>query len=167
MSVTLSKQNSKFMLALEKVLDKTVIELLEFEKAVISDSGSQWQIYFNSVCQLDDAQHLALEQAIKKIVPPEVEVELFVRVEAPTQALEAVTEVNGEKVYSATVKYRVIDFYNWDEAKTSGFLDGKGPSQYQLCQLHRAGKAQEFLTYGEISYEISWTQGQTIDQILA
>lgn len=78
-----------------------------------------------------------------------------------------VTEVNGEKTYSATVKYRVIDFYNWDEAKTSGFLDGKGPSQYQLCQLHRAGKAQEFLTYGEISYEISWTQGQTIDQILA
>ncbi len=88
MSVTLSKQNSKFMLALENALDKTVIELLEFEKAVISDSGSQWQIYFNSVCQLDDAKYSALKQAVKKIVPPLVEVELFVRVEAPTQALE-------------------------------------------------------------------------------
>lgn len=76
-----------------------------------------------------------------------------------------VTEIDGEMVYSATVKYSVIDFYNWNEGSTNGFLNGSGPSQYQLYQLHRAGKAREFLTYGEISYEITWTKGQTVDQI--
>ena len=76
-----------------------------------------------------------------------------------------VTEVDGVKTYSATLKYTVTDYYNWNEGSTNGFLNGSGPSQYQLYQLHRAGKAQEFLTVGEISYEITWTEGQTVDQI--
>ena len=76
-----------------------------------------------------------------------------------------VREINGEKVYSATVKYMVTDFYNWNESITQGFLNGKGPSQYELYQLHKAGLAREFLTYGEISYEITWKQGETVQQI--
>ena len=88
MSVTLSKQNSKFMLALEKVLDASVLDLIEFEKAVISDTGSKWQLYFMSICRLDEAKQQTLEQAIKKIVPPQVEVELFVREEAPTEPID-------------------------------------------------------------------------------
>lgn len=76
-----------------------------------------------------------------------------------------VTTQNDVKTYSATLKYTVIDFYNWDESKTAGFLNGSGPSQYQLYQLHKAGKAREFLTVGEISYQITWTEGQTVNQI--
>lgn len=74
-----------------------------------------------------------------------------------------VTEENGTKIYSATLKYTVTDFYNWDEAdgnKVFGLI-----SPWQLAQLHRAGRAQEFLSVGEISYEITWTEGQTVDQI--
>jgi hypothetical protein len=77
-----------------------------------------------------------------------------------------VIEIDGQKHYSATVKYIVTDFYNWNEAVTSGFLNGKGPSQYDLAQLHRAGKAREFLTYGEITYEINWIEGQSAEQIV-
>ncbi len=74
-----------------------------------------------------------------------------------------VNDVNGVKTYSATVKYTVIDFYNWDEAdgnKVFGVI-----SPWQLAQLHRAGKAKEFLSVGEITYQITWTEGQTVDQI--
>lgn len=77
-----------------------------------------------------------------------------------------VTEIGGERVYRATLKYTVVDFYNWNEAVTSGFLNGKGPSQYELAQLHKAGRAKEFLTYGEITYDISWTEGKTAEQIV-
>lgn len=74
-----------------------------------------------------------------------------------------VNEVDGVKTYSATVKYTVTDFYNWDEGdgnKVFGII-----SPWQLAQLHRAGMAREFLSVGTISYEITWTEGQTVDQI--
>ncbi len=77
-----------------------------------------------------------------------------------------VTEIDGQRMYSATVRYIVTDFYNWNEAVTTGFLNGKGPSQYELAQLHRAGRAREFLTYGEISYQITWIEGQGVEQIV-
>lgn len=74
-----------------------------------------------------------------------------------------VTEQNGVKTYSASLKYTVTDFYNWDESdgnKVFGLI-----SPWQLAQLHRAGKAREFLSVGEITYEITWTEGQTVNQI--
>lgn len=72
------------------------------------------------------------------------------------------TEENGVKTYSTTLKYTVIDFYNWgtNGDKIFGII-----SQWQLSQLHKAGRAQEFLSYGEVSYTITWTEGQTVDQI--
>lgn len=74
-----------------------------------------------------------------------------------------VNEVDGVKTYSATVKYTVTDFYNWDEGDGNKVFDLISP--YQLAQLHRAGMAREFLSVGTISYEITWTEGQTVDQI--
>ncbi len=74
-----------------------------------------------------------------------------------------VTEINGVKTYSATLKYTVTDFYNWDEADGNKVFDLISP--WQLAQLHRAGQAREFLSVGEISYDITWTEGQTVDQI--
>ena len=75
-----------------------------------------------------------------------------------------VTEVNGVKTYTADIKYIVIDFYNWD---TNDYNDFKGiVSPHELHELHKAGIAREFLTYGEVTYKsITWTEGQTVAEI--
>ena len=75
-----------------------------------------------------------------------------------------VTEVDGVKVYSADIKYIVTDFYNWDTNDYNKFKDIISP--HQLHELHKAGKAREFMSYGEITYSnITWTEGQTVSQI--
>lgn len=74
-----------------------------------------------------------------------------------------VTEVNGVKTYSADIKYIVTDFYNWDTNDYNKFKDLISP--HDLHELHKAGKAKEFMSYGEIVYSITWTEGQTVDQI--
>ena len=75
-----------------------------------------------------------------------------------------VTEVDGVKTYSADIKYIVIDYYNWD---TNDYNEFKGiVSPHELHELHKAGKAREFLTYGEITYKnITWTEGQQVSEI--
>lgn len=66
--------------------------------------------------------------------------------------------------YTATVKYTVIDFYNWDKTDTTPVFDGfvskivGSISPADLHQLHTSGVAKEFLSIGELSYEISWTK---------
>lgn len=76
-----------------------------------------------------------------------------------------VTEVDGVKTYSADIKYIVTDFYNWD---TNDYNEFKGiVSPHDLHELHKAGIAKEFMSYGEITYSsITWTEGQTVDQIV-
>lgn len=82
-----------------------------------------------------------------------------------------VTEENGVKTYSASFKYIVIDFYNWNAYDDTPFLGLPGwisPSPKELYSLHTKGSAQEFLTYGEITYEnVTWTEGQTVSEITA
>lgn len=75
-----------------------------------------------------------------------------------------VTEVDGVKTYSADIKYIVIDFYNWN---TNDYNEFKGiVSPHDLHELHKAGIAREFLTYGEVTYQsITWTEGQTVAEI--
>ena len=75
-----------------------------------------------------------------------------------------VTEVDGVKTYTADIKYIVTDYYNWD---TNDYNEFKGiVSPHDLHELHKAGMAREFLSYGEITYSsITWTEGQTVDQI--
>ena len=87
--------------------------------------------------------------------------------------LTVTVDENGVKTYKADIRYIVQDYYNWNKDKTSpvvekkiGFITIKGPSEAELYSLHAAGRAQEFLTYGEITYSsITWTEGQTVDQI--
>jgi hypothetical protein len=76
-----------------------------------------------------------------------------------------VTEIDGVKTYSADIKYIVTDFYNWD---TNDYNEFKGiVSPHDLHELHKAGIAKEFMSYGEITYSsITWTEGQTVDQIV-
>ena len=87
-------------------------------------------------------------------------------------AIEITNLTSTGKVYTATFTYKVTDFYNWDEAKSdaifSGFLGTltKNVSPKDLAQLHRNGEAKDFLSRGEISYTVSWTEGQTVSQIL-
>ena len=75
-----------------------------------------------------------------------------------------VTEVDGVKTYTADIKYIVIDYYNWD---TNDYNKFKGiVSPHSLHELHKAGSAREFLTYGEVTYKnITWTEGQTVSEI--
>jgi len=79
--------------------------------------------------------------------------------------LNVKTGADGKKVYTATVEYNVADFYNWDEAKTWRQFKDILPSQYALHQLHKAGMAKEFTSYGQATYNITWTEGQNADQI--
>ena len=62
MSVTLSKQNSKFMHALCAILDGAVADKIEFEKGVISDEAADWELFFSSLSPL-------LETKIQACVP--------------------------------------------------------------------------------------------------
>ena len=75
-----------------------------------------------------------------------------------------VTEVDGVKTYTADIKYIVTDFYNWDTNDYNKFKDLVSP--HQLHELHKAGKAKEFMSYGEITYsQITWTEGQSVNEI--
>lgn len=72
MSVTLSGKNSKFSKALESFLDSEILEIIEFDQAVISDDGNSWLLYFTCFEELTDEQRQELENTIKKIVPATV-----------------------------------------------------------------------------------------------
>ena len=75
-----------------------------------------------------------------------------------------VTEVNGVKTYTADITYIVTDFYNWDTNDYNKFKDIISP--HQLHELHKAGKAREFMSYGEITYKsVTWTEGQDASAI--
>ncbi len=76
-------------------------------------------------------------------------------------------------IYTATFTYKVTDFYNWDESDANSVFSGtlatltKNVSPKDLHQLHRAGMAKEFLSYGEIRYTVSWAKGSTVSSIIA
>ena len=72
MSVTLQGKNSKFEKALHAVLASALTQRLEFIKAVISDDGSVWELYFTSSGIFTDEEETLLEDAIKKIIPANV-----------------------------------------------------------------------------------------------
>ena len=74
-------------------------------------------------------------------------------------------------VYSATIVYKATDFYNWDFNNDTPVFSGYAAmlvgdvSPKDLHQLHRAGKAQEFLSQGEISYTVTWSAGSDVSEI--
>jgi len=70
----------------------------------------------------------------------------------------------GVTYYTAKMKYIVQDFYNWDKNDTNDVSILK-VSPADLHQLHVNGEAQEFLTYGEIEYEIKWVKGVDASEI--
>ncbi len=80
MSLTLSKKNSKFSSALSALLDPAVTSLIEFEKAVISDNGENWEIYFSSFRELNDDEEKTLYDAVRAIVPAQIQFENIVSV---------------------------------------------------------------------------------------
>ena len=87
--------------------------------------------------------------------------------------LTVTVDENGVKTYNADIRYIATDYYNWDKNNTTPVINKKvlfftivGPSPAELYRLHEAGRAQEFLTYGEITYtNITWTEGQTVSEI--
>ena len=60
-------------------------------------------------------------------------------------------------VYTATFTYSIIDYYNWNQNDTNKVAEVISPAE--LYQLHKDGRAQEFLTYGEITYRLTWVVG--------
>ena len=87
--------------------------------------------------------------------------------------LTVTVDENGVKTYNADIRYIMKDYYNWDKNDTKPSIEKKvlfititGPSPAELYRLHAAGKAQEFLTYGEITYtNVTWTEGQSVANI--
>ena len=69
----------------------------------------------------------------------------------------------GEAVYSATIKYIVEDFYNFDANDKGDLFPSLSPSE--LHELHKAGLAKEFLTHGEKIYKLSWKKGQRVSDL--
>lgn len=80
-----------------------------------------------------------------------------------------VTVSNG--VYTAKIKYIINDFYNWDEYDSGNIFSGAAAkivgdvSPRDLHQLHLNGTAKEFLSHGEITYRVTWVEGQDISNI--
>lgn len=72
---------------------------------------------------------------------------------------------DGKKTYSAKVEYNVADFYNWETNDYNRQLKDLLPSPHDLHELHKAGRAQEFVSKGTATYTITWTEGQNADQI--
>ena len=87
-------------------------------------------------------------------------------------AIEVTDLTTTGKVYTATFTYKITDFYNWDEGISSAVFSGmlatltKNVSPKDFAQLHRDGQAKDFLSKGEISYTVSWAEGQTVSEIL-
>ena len=87
--------------------------------------------------------------------------------------LTVTVDANGVKTYNADIRYIATDFYNWNKNDTTPVIDKKvlffsitGPSPAELYRLHESGRAQEFLTYGEITYSnVTWTEGQDVSAI--
>ncbi len=72
---------------------------------------------------------------------------------------------DGTKTYSAKVEYNVADFYNWETNDYNRQLKDMLPSPHDLHELHKAGMAKEFVSKGTVTYDITWTEGQSADQI--
>lgn len=88
--------------------------------------------------------------------------------------------------YTATVTFRIVDYYDWNQEGTepefTTYLEKlddsyreligqmvdmptlEGFCQKDMAQLHLAGFAQNYLAQGAITYQITWTAGQTFDQ---
>lgn len=79
-----------------------------------------------------------------------------IRIENLTVGIDS----QGNTIYSADFVYVVQDYYNWDENDTNKLFDVVSP--YELHQLHKAGLAKEFLTYGEKTFHADWTKGERL-----
>ena len=76
--------------------------------------------------------------------------------------IKAIVNKQSSNVYSATIIFNVVDFYDWDNTITNM---GKLPvSPQELWELHHAGVAKHFLTKGASKLQISWKQGQRWDK---
>ncbi|MBR2860560.1 MAG: PolC-type DNA polymerase III [Clostridia bacterium] len=76
MAIVLSGKDSKFNNALTAMLSSDLLERLQFDKAVISDDGSIWELYFLSSGTVSDDDKALLNETLKKIVPPTVTYEV-------------------------------------------------------------------------------------------
>ena len=69
-------------------------------------------------------------------------------------------------LYTATFEYTITDFYNWEESSFVNIFSGLARtiigdiSQKDLCQLHKAGLAKEFLSIGTYVTEVTWPEGE-------
>ena len=61
--------------------------------------------------------------------------------------------------YTATVRYYILDYYDWNEgSKTPGGLVKDG----ELFILHNVGKAKEFKSVGVYEKEMTWEKGERL-----
>ncbi len=72
MSVTLQGKNSKFSKALSAVLAPQVLDKIHFDKAVISDDGTLWKLFFICDTTLTEEEESLLDSSVKNIVPKNV-----------------------------------------------------------------------------------------------
>ena len=76
------------------------------------------------------------------------------------------TDLFGIECYSATIKYTVVDFYNWDTNDYNSSVPVIELSPHDLHELHKAGEAKEFLSIGVVEYHLTWAKGADVETVL-
>ena len=76
------------------------------------------------------------------------------------------TNLFGIECYSATIKYTVVDFYNWDTNDYNSSVPVIELSPHDLHELHKAGEAKEFLSIGVVEYHLTWAKGADVETVL-
>ena len=78
MDIVLDGQDSKFARALSATLDSTINKKLHFDKAVISQNGACWHLFFSAYASMETHETQLLEKAVKMIVPNNIELKISI-----------------------------------------------------------------------------------------
>ena len=99
MAIVLSGKDSKFNTALTAMLSSDLLERLQFDKAVISDDGTFWELFFTSSEQLSEDNYATVNSVLEKIIPSTVTFETNFEIVSVDEPFEE--QVTEEDFYSS------------------------------------------------------------------
>lgn len=64
--------------------------------------------------------------------------------------------------YTMQITYELHDVYDWDPKETS--MDNLPVSPRDMWELHHGGMAKNYEVFGQNTFTLTWTQGQTFSE---